>query len=138
MRLYASQGCNRYIELLDANGVRLERVTVAFTETGLTRQHAVNAFGEFILHDEKILEDWVYHPAPLRVFDTRLGLEITSQSQLDYINRSRRAAHAANLRWEYLRLRANLRWEILCRRANIAWRLSPTNAPSATSTSDVY
>lgn len=110
MHVHASAGYTAFLEISDATGIRLNNVVAAFTDTGQVRQLALNSYGEAFVVNGDIQEVWDFYPAPLRVFDTRLGLEITSQSQLDFIERSRRSAHAANIRWE-----------MLCRRADTAW-----------------
>ena len=116
MQLFASSSRNCFLDLFDANGVRLERVIAADTESGMVRTIVVNSVGDYLRVGDKIGECWDFYPAPLRVFDTRLNIEITSQSQLDFLERSRALAHAADLRWERTCLRARLIF------AEMAWK----------------
>lgn len=123
MQLFASSGRNRFINLFDANGVRLERVIAADTESGMVRTIAVNSFGDYLRIGGEIAECWDFYPAPLRVFDTRLNMEITSQSQLDFLECSRALAHAAHLRWKRTCERARLvfddmAWKYGCKLGN--------------------
>lgn len=99
MKLSSSRTRNPYLAIYDANGTRLEHVVFADTETGRVERFATNAFGEMVCDEEGRIVEVIYPPGPLRVIDTKLNLEITSQLQLDFIERSRASAAEANRRW---------------------------------------
>lgn len=113
MKLYAERNRNYHFQVYDANGVRLENLLHVDTESGWVEKYATNSFGEPISECGEFVREDIKPPGPLRIFDTKLNMEITSQLQIDFIERSRASARAANRRWENMNKRANLAFDQL-------------------------
>ena len=122
MKLYASDRRNCFLDIYDANGVRLKGVIEADTETGLVTKFSLDTFGRYRFTDAEAVTESKNYPAPLRVYDIKLNIEITSQSQIDFLERSRIYTAAANYRWKAMNKRANHQFQILALKHNIQLR----------------
>lgn len=111
MKLHAIKHHHCFFDVFDADGVRLEGVITANTVTGRTTLAPTSNFDNFWHEDGRIAYKIRHYRAPLRVYDTRLGVEIISQLQIEFLERSRAAASAANYRWCTSNLRANLAFD---------------------------
>ena len=117
MRLDASKLRHCFLEVFDADGVRLEGVITANTNTGRTTLANLSEYDLDYLHGEGRINEKIrhYHP-PLRVYDPQLDMDITDQRQLEFLERSRASAVAAHHRWCLNNLRAELAFD------ELAWK----------------
>lgn len=116
MRLHATKHRHCFLDVFDADGVRLENVITVNTVTGRATLAPTSDYDGLRQDYGRITEKIRHYRAPLRVYDTRLNMEITSQLQIEFLERSGAAARAAHHRWCMNNLRADLAFD------ELAWK----------------